>query len=108
MLPVILTADLAVQAAAIGIEGTTLIVAIDVACEGIAHKPAKNDAAYDGAAIAVTNSPADQSASDGAEDRAGRGIALVTGAFIVTLAVVIAGSRRIVGTVLITTTVLVV
>jgi hypothetical protein len=94
VVPFVTPADIAVQAVGIDAEGVGMVLAIHIARDGIAQEPAQKHAADDGAAIAVAHGRADQAAADGAEDRSGRGVAVVAGALIVAFAIICGRSGR--------------
>src|ERR1700709_339961 len=76
MAPVVALADPAVEADGVGVEGVALVVAIDVARQGVAEQAAQEHAADHRASIAVARRAADQAAADGGEHRADAGAAM--------------------------------
>src|SRR5579863_8273845 len=92
IVPLVGTADVAVQAVGIDPECRRLVVAIHVAADDIAEQATNHDAADGGAGPAMTGEAADQSTRECAEDGAVDRIAAVATLFIGTL-LVIAGRR---------------
>src|SRR5690242_18272827 len=89
--PFIATADFAVKAVGVDVERVTLIVAIDIAAQGVAEQSAQQHATDDGTGITVTRGTTDQSAADRAKDRARRRVAAMAVSFVVAFAI---GRRR--------------
>src|SRR6185437_407455 len=95
--PVVAAADVAIQALGIDAERHRLVVAVDVAADGVAQKAAQHCATDGRAAIAVGDARAERGARQRAEDGAGGGIAAVAALFIAALLVISArrwGRRR--------------
>src|SRR4051812_8128933 len=94
IVPFIGTADIAVQPGGIGAIGHRLVVAIDVAADDIAEQAAHHHTADCGASVAPAGYAAQQTARQGAENRAVDGIAAPAAFFIAALLVIGGRSRR--------------
>src|SRR5581483_69734 len=68
--PFIAAPDLTAETVVIGANGIAAILAVHVARDGVAREPPEKGAANDGAAIAMTDRPAEHTAGEGAQDRA--------------------------------------
>src|SRR5689334_22889560 len=83
--PLIATADIAIEPGGIDTERFRLVVAIDVLRDEIAQQSAQSRAAHDHTTIAMGGRAADQAAGQGAENGAGHCIAAVAVLFVAAL-----------------------